>query len=101
MDDRYERIYRDPEFLRLAADRSRLAGRLLVLTLALFLVLLALVAFFPATLATPLGPGRVATIGWPLGAVVIVVPWIFTLLYVRRANAIGAAMDSVVRRVLA
>ena len=101
MTDSYERIYRDPDFLRMAAARDRLGRRLLAVTMAIFFALLILVAFFPAVLATPLGPGRVTTIAWPLGAAVIVIPWLLTLVYVRQANATGASMDAVVRRMLA
>lgn len=101
MTDSYERIFRDPEFLRMAKARDRFARRLLAATLAIFLALLILVAFFPAVLAIPLGPGRVTTLAWPLGAATIVVPWIFTLIYVRKVNATGPAMDAVVRRALA
>lgn len=101
MTDAYERIYRDPDFMRMAAARDRLARTLLAVTLAIFLALLILVAFFPAVLATPLGPGRVTTVAWPLGAAVIVIPWILTVVYVRQANAAGASMDAVVRRAMA
>lgn len=97
----YERIYRDPEFLRMAAARDRLARWLLAATMAIFLTLLVFVAFFPAVLATPLGPGRVTTIAWPLGAAAIVIPWLFTVVFVRHANATGVSMDAVVRTALA
>jgi cation/acetate symporter len=65
------------------------------------MVLLVLVAFFPGLLATPLGPGRVTTIAWPIGAAVIVIPWLLTIVYVRRANADSVAMGNIVRKVLA
>ncbi|MFQ8432941.1 DUF485 domain-containing protein [Amaricoccus sp. W119] len=99
--DQYERVGRDPEFVRIAAARGRLAWLLFAVTMAIFLFLLVLVAFFPGVLATPLGAGRVTTVAWPLGAAAIVIPWLCTVVYVRRANADGVAMNNVVRRVLA
>ncbi len=101
MTDRYRRIQRDPEIQRLATARTRLAWLLFAVTMVFFLTLLTLVAFFPDVLATPLGPGRVATIAWPFGAAVIFIRWLFTVIYVHRANAEGRAMDAIVRKVLA
>jgi len=44
------------------------------------------VAFFPEALRTLINPESVVTIGWPLGAAVIVISWLLTGLYIRKAN---------------
>ena len=43
-------------------------------------------AFAPQLLATKLSATSIISIGWPLGAVFIVGAWLFTGLYIHRAN---------------
>ena len=44
------------------------------------------VAFSPKLLATPIAQGATATIAWPIGVGMILLFWLMTGLYIRRAN---------------
>jgi uncharacterized membrane protein (DUF485 family) len=54
--------------------------------------------FAPQVLATRLYPGSVITIGWPLGAALILGTWVLTGIYIRRANE---EFDQLTARILA
>jgi uncharacterized membrane protein (DUF485 family) len=76
----------DDEALRaLAAARTRIAFALTAATVVVYFGFILLVAFGKALLATPVVPGL--TLGILLGALVIVVSWLLTWVYVRWANA--------------
>jgi uncharacterized membrane protein (DUF485 family) len=68
----------------LGAERSRLAVALTLATVAVYFGFIALVAFGRSVLATQLVPGL--SVGILCGAMVIVVSWSFTWVYVRWAN---------------
>ena len=51
------------------------------------------VAFWPRLRNTPVADGMVVTVGWPIGAAVIIVSWLLTGLYVWRANTEFAALN--------
>jgi uncharacterized membrane protein (DUF485 family) len=68
----------------LAARRMRVAVVLTLLTMAAYFGFILLVAFDKPALATLLAPGL--SVGIALGAVVIVVAWVLTGIYVRWAN---------------
>ena len=82
----YERIRQNPKFDKLVATRSRFAWTLSAVVLVLYYGFMAIVAFNPTLLASPLGEGRIATIGWPIAACMMVLFWVMTGLYVYRAN---------------
>lgn len=94
-------IAADPRFREIASRRSRLAWTLFALTMILYFGIILTATLHPAALATPITPGGTTAIGWPVGAAVIVVPWLFTILYVRRANADGREMTRIVKEVMA
>jgi uncharacterized membrane protein (DUF485 family) len=78
-------ITKDPIFQELVAARSRFAWILSAIMLVIYLGFILLVAFDPKLLGTPIGSG-VTTIGIPLGLLVIVLAFVLTGVYVRRAN---------------
>lgn len=78
-------ITKDPIFQELVAARSRFAWILSAIMLGIYLGFILLVAFAPKLLGTPIGSG-VTTIGIPLGLLVIVLAFVLTGVYVRRAN---------------
>jgi uncharacterized membrane protein (DUF485 family) len=81
------RIRANPRFQDLTRRRTHMAWLLFGVTMTLFFGLILVVAFLPGLLATPLGPDRVTSIGWPIGAALIVFSWLLTAFYVWRANA--------------
>jgi uncharacterized membrane protein (DUF485 family) len=83
---------RDGALERLAARRARVAGALTAAVMAVYFGFILLIAFSKPLLATKLRPGL--TLGIALGALVIVISWLSTWLYVRWANRrYDAALD--------
>jgi uncharacterized membrane protein (DUF485 family) len=68
----------------LARARGRIAGILTVAMIVVYFGFIALIAFNPALLARKIGPGL--SLGIVMGALVIVVSWLLTWVYVRWAN---------------
>lgn len=93
-------IERDPRFHEVANRRNRLAWTLFTITMVIYFGLILTATLNPAALARPISPGSTTSIGWPLGVLAIVIPWLMTLLYVRRANADSREMTRIVNEVL-
>jgi uncharacterized membrane protein (DUF485 family) len=81
-----EHIGANPKFHQLVRLRSRLSWSMFYVVTALYYLLMMTVAFYPDVLRTRISADSVVTIGWPLGAGVIVISWLLTGLYIRRAN---------------
>ena len=92
----YERIRANPKFDALVTRRARLAWWLFAIVLVLYFGLMNVAAFAPGLLRTPLGDGMVVTVGWPIGAAIILVGWLLTGLYVWRANTEYAALSDAI-----
>lgn len=90
-----QKVLQDPAFHELERKRNKLGWTLSVITLVIYFGFILLVAFSPATLATPLG-GMTTTLGLPLGAGIILASIVMTGIYVRRANS---EFDSLVRKI--
>ena len=82
----YERIRKNPKFDELVTKRSRFAWLLTAFVLGIYFVFIMVVAFNPTLLANPIWEGGVATIAWPIGAGLILLFWLLTGVYIRRAN---------------
>ena len=80
------KIRANPKFAELVGKRTRFAIILSLIVLVPYYSFMMITAFNPALLATPLSEGGVMTIGWPIGAVLIIGSWILTGIYIRRAN---------------
>jgi|SRR5687768_17160133 uncharacterized membrane protein (DUF485 family) len=83
---RSEHITQNPKFQQLTTARSRFAWLLSVVVLLIWYGYMMIVAFNPKLLAIPLFSGSVTTIGVPIGAAIIIVSWLLTGVYIRRAN---------------
>lgn len=75
----------DAELRALSRARARVAGALTVAMIALYFGFIALIAFNKPMLGRLLSPGL--SVGIVLGALVIVVSWLLTWVYVRWANS--------------
>jgi len=96
----YERIRANPKFKELVAKRTRMSWLFAVLVLGAYYGFIALVAFAPQVLHVPLGSGR-TTWGVILGFGILVLSWILTGLYVRRANnELDAINNEILREAL-
>jgi uncharacterized membrane protein (DUF485 family) len=92
----YESIQRNPKYLELVRQRSRLGWTLAAITLIIYFGFILLIAYAPKFLGTPIGAG-VTTIGIPIGIAVIVSAFILVGIYVVRANA---TYDSLTREIV-
>jgi uncharacterized membrane protein (DUF485 family) len=80
------RIRQNPKFAELVAKRTRLAIVLSLIVLVPYYAFMMVTAFKPSLLAQPISEGSIITIGWPIGALIIVGAWLTTAVYIRRAN---------------
>jgi uncharacterized membrane protein (DUF485 family) len=92
------KIRANPKFAELVGKRTRFAIILSLIVLVPYYSFMMITAFNPALLATPLSEGGVMTIGWPIGAVLIIGSWILTGIYIRRANG---EFDELTQKILA
>jgi uncharacterized membrane protein (DUF485 family) len=86
-DDLTKRVLQDPAFIELEKKRNTLGWTLTAITLTIYFGFILLVAFSPATLATPLG-SMTMTLGLPIGVGIIVASIVMTGIYVWRANSV-------------
>lgn len=80
------RIRNHPRYKDLVSRQRRFVASLTAATLVPYFAFILVAAFAPHLLATKLSATSVISIGWPLGAVFIVGAWLFTGLYIHRAN---------------
>ena len=80
------RIRQNPKFAELVSKRTRLAIVLSIMVLVPYYTFMMITAFNPALLAQPISDGSIITIGWPVGAAIIIGSWLTTAIYIRRAN---------------
>ena len=87
----YEKIRKNPKFAQLCQERGRFSLILSLIVLVPYYAFMMTVAFNPAFFADKLGDSAIMTIGWPIGAVIIIGSWLLPGIYIRRAN--GAFED--------
>ena len=84
--DLVQKIKSNPKYQELVSKRSSFSLKLSIFVLAMFYAYILVIAFNKEILATKLGDG-VMTIAFPIGAAIILISFITTLIYVRRANS--------------
>lgn len=84
--DVYQRIKNHPDFLILVEKRRKFAWQLSGVVLAMYFSFILLVAFAPSVLATPITSHSVTTWGIPIGIFIMVMSFLLTGVYVKRAN---------------
>lgn len=80
------RVRQHPQYQQLVTRQRRFVAGLTAATLVPYVAFILIAAFAPVVLAQKLSAGSVITIGWPLGVAFIVGAWLFTGLYILRAN---------------
>lgn len=83
----YLKIRNNPKFNELVSRRGRFAWTMSAVVMVIYFVFIMIVGFAPKLLAVPLGEGFTLTWAIPVGVTIVVLFWIFTAMYVRRANA--------------
>ena len=84
-DELVERIESNPKYKELVSKRNSLGINLGVFVLVMFYAYILVIAFNKELLATKIGVG-VTTIAFPIALAILVISFITTLIYVRRAN---------------
>lgn len=84
--DMLQRVQSNPKFAELVRKKTGLGWTLSIIMLVIYYGFIALLAFSPKTLGTPLAPGLVTTVGIPVGVLIIVSAFVLTGIYVRKAN---------------
>jgi uncharacterized membrane protein (DUF485 family) len=80
------RIRKNPKFAEMVSKRTRLAVVLSLIVLVPYYAFMMITAFNPKLLALPISDDSIITIGWPIGAIIIVGAWLTTAVYISRAN---------------
>lgn len=85
--EKVQAIKNSPEFLELTRTRNKFARILTVTMLVIYYGFILVLAFAPGFFGTPLSSGTVITVGIPIGATVIVLAFVLTGIYTKRANS--------------
>lgn len=84
--EKVQAIKNSPEFLKLTQNRNRFAWILSFIMLAVYYGFILILAFAPGIFGVQLGSGTVITVGIPVGVGIILLSFVLTGIYVRRAN---------------
>lgn len=82
----YQEIENNPRFKELVKKRSRFSWTLSIITLAIYVSFILVIAFYPQWLGAPLYEGAYITRGIPIGIGIIIISFLLTGIYVIRAN---------------
>lgn len=82
----YKKVRNNPKFTELVKKRSSFAWKLAFTILAIYYTFILVIAFIPQLLGKPIGDG-VTTIGIPIGIFIILICFILTGVYTKRANS--------------
>lgn len=83
--DLVKKIKSNPKYNELVSKRNSFALKLSLFILVMFYSFVLVIAFNKELLAVKMGAG-VMTVAYPIGAAIIVISFITTLIYVSRAN---------------
>jgi len=84
-DELVERIENNPKYQELVSKRNSLGIKLGVFVLVMFYAFILTIAFNKEVLATKIGEG-VTTIAFPIALSILIISFITTLIYVKKAN---------------
>jgi len=84
-DELVERIENNPKYQELVSKRNGFGIKLGIFVLVMFYSYIMVIAFNKEVLATTIGEG-VTTIAFPVALAILVISFITTLIYVKRAN---------------
>jgi uncharacterized membrane protein (DUF485 family) len=82
-----ERIQNDPDYQELVSKRTGFAWMLSIVMLVLYYAYILVIAFNKDLFHTPVTEGELMTMGVPVGVALIVISFILTGVYVKRANS--------------
>lgn len=74
------------EMQMLLDRKDKLAFRFFAVTMVMYFGLILVASFWPELLARPIVAGGSISAGWPIGAVVLISPWLLTVIFVITSN---------------
>jgi len=80
-----DRIENNPKYQELVSKRNSFGIKLGIFVLVMFYAFIMTIAFNKEVLATTIGDG-ITTIAFPIALAILVISFITTLIYVKRAN---------------
>ena len=84
-DELVERIENNPKYQELVSKRNSFGIKLGIFVLVMFYAFILTIAFNKEVLATKIGDG-LTTVAFPIALAILVISFITTLIYVKRAN---------------
>jgi len=84
-DELVDRIENNPKYQELVSKRNSFGIKLGVFVLVMFYAFILTIAFNKEVLATKIGDG-LTTVAFPIALAILVISFITTLIYVKRAN---------------
>ena len=84
-DELVERIENNPKYQELVSKKNSFGIKLGIFVLVMFYAYILTIAFNKEVLATKIGDG-VTTIAFPIALAILIISFITTLIYVKRAN---------------
>lgn len=84
-DELVERIENNPKYKELVSKRNSFGIKLGIFVLVMFYAYILVIAFNKELLATKIGDG-VTTIAFPIALAILIISFLTTLIYVKRAN---------------
>lgn len=95
--EQLQAIKSNPKYKELISKRSSFAWTLSVIMLVVYFSFILLIAFNPSALGATLS-GSVITIGIPVGIAVILIAFILTGVYVKKANSEFDALTEEIKK---
>ncbi|RXJ99061.1 hypothetical protein CRU98_06785 [Arcobacter sp. CECT 8986] len=95
-DELVEQIKANPKYQELVKKRTSFALKLGIFVLVMFYAYILTIAFEPSVMAIKTGEG-VMTIAFPIAAAIILISFITTLIYVKRANGEFEELTNAIR----
>lgn len=80
------KLLRNRCFRKLVYERTRLSMVLSLVVLVGYYGFILTAAFYPTLLSLPISEKSLVTVGWPIGAALIIISWLLTGWYVYCAN---------------
>ena len=84
-DELVDRIENNPKYQELVSKKNSFGIKLGVFVLVMFYTYIMVIAFNKEVLATKIGEG-VTTVAFPIALAILIISFITTLIYVKRAN---------------
>lgn len=84
-DELVNRIENNPKYQELVSKRTNIGIKLGIFVLVMFYAFILTIAFNKEILATKIGEG-VTTIAFPIALAILIISFITTLIYVKKAN---------------